>query len=229
MRKLVFLCRRRPDITHERYAEILLGSHVPIALRHHPAMRKYVVNIVDRVRIPGSPELDSIGELSFDSLEDYRERLYDSEEGRRIVGEDVARFMGGAHSYDCTEHVQKAPPPPTRLRERSPVVKMVSAMKRRPGMTHEEFAEHWLRRHVPLALEHHVGLVKYVTNVVDQRVSPDGEDFDGIAELHFASEEDLRTRLFGSEEGKRIIEADIPRFIGPMQAWMVSEYVCKLP
>lgn len=229
MRKLVFLCRRRPDITHERYAELLLGGHVPIALRHHPAMRKYVVNIVERAQLPGSPELDSIGELSFATLADYRERLYDSEEGRRIVGEDVARFMGGVHSYECTEHVQKDVTGPPTVGRRSASVKMVSAVKRRPGTSHDEFVEHWLGRHVPLALEHHVGLVKYVTNVVDARLAPEGEDFDGIAELHFASEDDMRTRLFGSPEGRRIIEADIPRFLGPMQAWIVAEHVCKLP
>ena len=41
MRKLVFLCHRRPEITHETYVERLLAGHIPIALRHHPAMRRY--------------------------------------------------------------------------------------------------------------------------------------------------------------------------------------------
>ncbi|MFN8642382.1 MAG: hypothetical protein U0802_12285 [Candidatus Binatia bacterium] len=97
MVKLIFLCHRRPDITHERYVELLLRGHVPIALRHHPALRRYTVNIVER-----GPEdeaaLDSIGELSFDSLADYRERLYDSPEGaarrrrrRRRAGSWVER------------------------------------------------------------------------------------------------------------------------------------------
>jgi AcrR family transcriptional regulator len=45
---------------------------------------------------------------------------------------------------------------------------MIAAVQRRPGLSHGEFVEHWLERHVPLALEHHVGLVKYVTGVVDQ-------------------------------------------------------------
>jgi hypothetical protein len=69
MTKLIFLCRRRPDITHDRYAELVLGGHVPLALRHHPMMRKYVVNVVEGFRA-GAEELDSIAELSFDSLED---------------------------------------------------------------------------------------------------------------------------------------------------------------
>ena len=229
MRKLIFLCRRRPDLSHERYAGHLLEKHVPIALEHHPAMRKYVVNVVERTHLPAPHELDSIGELSFDTLADYRDRLYDSPKGQRIVGDDVAQFLGAAQAYDCTEHVQKAPPPRPALQGRSPGVKMVAAIHRRPGMSHDEFVDHWLHRHVPLALKHHVGLVKNVTNVVDQRLAPDAEDFDGIGELHFASEEDLRTRMFDSDEGRRIIEADMQRFLGPMQAWLVGEYVCKLP
>ena len=76
---------------------------------------------------------------------------------------------------------------------------------------------------MPLALEHHAGLVHYVTNVVDARLSAAGEDFDGIAELGFASEGDLRDRLYGSQEGRHLIEADIPRFLGPMYAWIVRE------
>jgi len=71
MVKLVFLCWRRPDISHERYVELLLRGHVPVALAHHPTLRRYVVNVVEGTREP-APALDSIGELSFDSLADYR-------------------------------------------------------------------------------------------------------------------------------------------------------------
>ena len=229
MRKLIFVCRRRADISHEQYAKLLVEGHIPIALKHHPALTKYVVNVVDRAQIPGSPELDSIGELSFATLADYRERLYDSAEGQRIVGKDVAGFMGGADSYECTEHVQKDRRVERPLPRRSPGVKLIAAVKRSPGLTHAQFVEHWLTRHVPLALQHHVGLTKYVTNVVDARLSPEGDEYDGFGELCFASEADYRDRLYGSEEGRRIIEEDIPRFLGPMQAWFVTEHVAKLP
>jgi hypothetical protein len=30
MRKLVFLCRRRPDITHAEYAKLLVDGHIPM-------------------------------------------------------------------------------------------------------------------------------------------------------------------------------------------------------
>jgi hypothetical protein len=95
MVKLVFLCRRRPDLDHARYVDLLLRGHVPLALRHHPTLRRYVVNIVESTRGP-APPLDSIGELCIDSLADYRERLYDSPDGQQIIARDVAGFLGGA-------------------------------------------------------------------------------------------------------------------------------------
>ena len=93
MVKLIFLCRRRPDITHERYSELLLSGHVAIALKHHPMMRHYLVNIVEQSPA-GWDARDSIGELSFDSLDDFHDRLYDSPAGRQIGERDVAGFMG---------------------------------------------------------------------------------------------------------------------------------------
>jgi uncharacterized protein (TIGR02118 family) len=223
MVKLVFLCRRRPDITHERYAELLLGGHVPIALRHHPTLRRYVVNVVESRRA-GAPELDSIGELSFDSLEDFRTRLYDSDEGRRVVESDVAGFMGGAFAYVTREHVQKDGGSRAPLGTRSPGVKIVGLVRRAAGMTHDAFVAHWLGRHVPLALRHHPGLHRYVTNVVETPLG-DGPEWDGIAELHFASREALRTGFFDSPAGERAIRDDMARFIGATHGYDVAEYV----
>lgn len=233
MRKLIFLCHRRPDITHNRYAELLLRGHIPLALKHHPAMRRYVVNIVEQGLLPGPRELDSIGELSFGSLADYRERLYDSPEGQKIIGHDVAGFMGGSDSYECTEQVpkparvvggveQSAPP-------RSPGVKLYLGLKRKPEMSHAQFVDHWLERHSPLVLEHGARIAKYVQNVVDSRVSADGEDYDGFAELHFASEDDYLQQMAGHGSGPNPVQDDTANFVGGMAVWRVAEYVAKLP
>jgi uncharacterized protein (TIGR02118 family) len=226
MVKLFFLCRRRADITHERYAALLLEGHVPIALHHHPTMRRYVVNIVEQSP-PGGIELDSIGELSFSTLEDFRERLYDSPEGEKIVHADVAGFMGGAVAYATTEYVQKSLLPPPTLGQRSSGVKLICPVRRREGMSHEAFVEHWLTRHVPIALEHHPQLVKYVTNVVDRKLADGGEEWDGFAELHFASRADATERMFPSAESERIVREDIARFLSRAIPYRVAEWVQK--
>ena len=189
-------------------------------------MRGYIVNLVEKV--PGdAQEIDSVGELFFDRLSDFRKRLYDSPEGRAIIERDVAGFMGGADAYATTEHVQKSSRVEAPLGQRSPGMKMICPVRRREGMSHAEFVDHWLGRHVPLALEHHPGLSRYVTNVVDERLSAGGEEWDGVAELHFANAADLQRGLFASAEGESLIRRDMQRFIGHTFAYMAGEYVLK--
>jgi hypothetical protein len=88
MLKIIFLCRRRPDITREQYAAFVLEGHAPLALKHHPTLLRYVINIAEGTP-PGGPEIDSLPALYFASLEYFRERLYDSPEGQEIIRRDV--------------------------------------------------------------------------------------------------------------------------------------------
>jgi hypothetical protein len=225
MLKMIFLCQRRPDIGHDTYVRRLLDGHVPRALRHHPTMQHYHVNIVDERRIARSADLDSIGELYFETLNDYRERLYDSAAGREVIGKDTATFLGAADAYACTEKVHIDATTRT-LGERSPGVKVIAALRRASGMTHRHFVDFWLREYVPAALEHRVGLAKYVTNVVDARLDEGAEEIDGIAEFHFATQED-RQRLYASPHARRAVEDITAKFVGRVQAWVVSEYRFK--
>jgi uncharacterized protein (TIGR02118 family) len=223
MLKLVFLCRRRPELTHERYTELLLGGHVPLALRHHPTLRRYVVNIVEGTRGP-APLLDSIGELWFDSLADYRERLYDSPEGARIIARDVAGFLGAAAAYVTAERVQRAPAAAPPTGQPSPGGKLFACLVRAPALSRAAFRTHWLEHHVPLALRHHA-TTRYVTSLVEERLDGEGPSYDGFAELTFPDAGALRGAVYTSPEGQAAIEADIPRFIGTVHAYLVAEHV----
>lgn len=117
MIKVVFLVRRADGMSHEDFVRHLLERHVPLALRHHPRLRRYMSSPI----IPGTPNeegFDAVAELYFDSLEDFREGLYDSAEGERIIAEDVVRFCGpGTRMYITEEIVFKddtGSPPPYR-------------------------------------------------------------------------------------------------------------------
>ena len=226
MVKMIFFCNRKAAITHNQYASMVLDDHVPLALRHHPTMRRYVVNIVDHTP-QGETEYDSVAELSFDTIEDYRRHLYDTPEGEEIIGRDVARFMGGAAAYVTTEHVHKELDRPAPLGARHDIVKMICPIRRREGTSHEEFVDHWLERHRPLALRHHPGLLRYVANVVDDYATPSAPPLDGIGELYFASFDSLRQEMFDSADGEEIIRRDIERFIGHTTGYIATEYVQK--
>ena len=133
--------------------------------------------------------------------------------------------MGGADAYVTTEYVQKPGVSGVTLGRRTPGVKLICPIQRRAGMSHAEFVAHWLERHVPLALVHHPGFSQYVTNVVEQRLSDRGDEWDGISELYFASEQDWQERMYDSAAGARIIQADVARFIGRGVMYRVAEYI----
>lgn len=221
MRKLLFFCRRRPDITHEQYAEKVLGRHVHLAVKHHPTMREYVVNIVDSALTPDAPEIDSVAQLSFETMEDFRERLYDSPEGEKIIHEDVVGFMGGAESYETTAHVHR-PPFGREMGRPTAGPKLVMAIQRKPDLTHEQFVDHWLNHHAPLILERNPSATQYVTNVVDARLSDEGPDLDGVAELAFPTEDAMRRELFGPEKSQQVL-ADNAKFIASLRAYITTE------
>jgi hypothetical protein len=228
MLKIIFLCRRRPDITREQYASFVLEGHAPLALKHHPTLLRYVINIAEGTP-SGGPEIDSLPALYFARLEDFQERLYDSPEGQEVIRRDVARFMaGGADAYATTEYIQRKSALPTApVGQRSPGVKEIWLLQRREGMSRQAFVDHWLHVHVPLALASRTGLAQYVASVVEARLSETGERWDGIAELHLTSRAGEQETGFSSSEGRDRFEADLEGFVGRSRVYPVSEWVQK--
>jgi uncharacterized protein (TIGR02118 family) len=97
--------------------------------------------------------------------------------------------------------------------EYAPGVKMVSFMQRADALTHEQFSQHWTENHTPLALRHHVGLWNYTQNIVRRSFTPGGNLIDGIAELHFRTQDDFVYRFFDSDDGRAAILADVGKFM----------------
>jgi uncharacterized protein (TIGR02118 family) len=107
------------------------------------------------------------------------------------------------------------------------MIKTVSLLTRRPGMTHEQFMTHWIEIHAPLA--HAVpGLRRYVqSHILDQPTRPDipttAMDVDGIAELWY-DDRAAMTRAHASPEAKALF-ADGALFIGRIKTFIVDEHV----
>lgn len=86
--------------------------------------------------------------------------------------------------------------------------KRLGILRRKDGITHEQFVEHWLERHAALCVKL-PGLRRYSVNLVDRERFPDF-DYDGFSELWFDSEEELNAGL-QSPEGRTLL-ADLPSF-----------------
>ena len=88
--------------------------------------------------------------------------------------------------------------------------KRLGILRKKEGISHEEFIDHWLNKHAALCARL-PGLRRYSVNLVDRKRFPKF-DYDGFSELWFDSEEAL-IAAFNSPEGKTLL-ADLPNFAG---------------
>ena len=107
------------------------------------------------------------------------------------------------------------------------MIKMVSLLVRKDGMTHEQFMKHWVEVHGPLALKV-PGLRRYVqSHIRDQRRRADipalGVEVDGIAETWYDDAEAMARAVATPE--MTALHADGALFIGGIQSFLTHEHV----
>ena len=91
--------------------------------------------------------------------------------------------------------------------------KRLGILRKKEGMSHEQFVNHWLNTHAVLCTKL-PKLRRYSVNLVDRQRFPKF-GYDGFSELWFDSEEDLVAAL-SSPEGKTLL-ADLPNFAGDIE------------
>lgn len=103
--KLVSFMRRAEAMNHEQFVRHWTERHTPLALEHHVGLWNYAQHVVRRAYTPGGRDVDGVAELHFATRADFEQRFFDSEEGQRVIMDDVARFMSrpGAGSGLMTE------------------------------------------------------------------------------------------------------------------------------
>ena len=94
---LTYLVKRRTDLSFAAFEAHYRERHAPLARVHHPGIARYAQNYLE----PSGADrhIDAISELWFRSEDDARARFYRDDESRRVIGEDVRRFIdlrGGA-------------------------------------------------------------------------------------------------------------------------------------
>jgi uncharacterized protein (TIGR02118 family) len=115
------------------------------------------------------------------------------------------------------------------------MIKRLTVMTRRPGLSKQEFADYWTNIHAPL-LASHPAVKRLVLNVTEQfvRFSVRNEDPadalrstvltqtpDGFVELWFADRESMEA-MYKSDFSKQLV-ADAEHFVGAIATFIVDE------
>lgn len=109
------------------------------------------------------------------------------------------------------------------------MVKGIFLLKRKAGLSHEEFSRHWKQVHGPLAAKTFPMFSRYVQNhvVTEQGIEP---PFDGMVEIWYDDIAACRAsnELYRSSAGRLIVE-DEERFmdISARVHFLVDEQVIK--
>jgi uncharacterized protein (TIGR02118 family) len=87
------------------------------------------------------------------------------------------------------------------------MVKLIALLKRKPGLTREEFARRWVEDH-PAFTWKLPGLRGYRINIATEKQPPDAPDFDGTAELWWDSIEEMEAAFATPEGAAGVADAD---------------------
>jgi uncharacterized protein (TIGR02118 family) len=119
------------------------------------------------------------------------------------------------------------------------MIKRVTLMTRRPGMTREAFAEYWTKVHAPL-LASHPAVKRLTINVTTEfvRFSVRNEDLDdplrstivtktpdGIVELWFDDRASMEA-MYKSDFSRQLV-ADAEQFVGAIATFIMDEREIK--
>src|SRR5262245_50314309 len=119
------------------------------------------------------------------------------------------------------------------------MIKRITIMTRKPGISPEKFADYWTNVHGPL-LGSHPAVKRFVINVTEKFVrfsvrNEDREDPlrdtivtktpDGFVELWFEDQESMEA-MYKSDFSKKLI-ADAENFVGAIATFVVDERVIK--
>jgi len=97
--KQVCFVARRADVPRAEF-ERRYAAHAEIARVHHPAVSRYVQNLVVDARGEGAGAIEAISELWFDTVDDYREHYYAGPGSPDVVRADVVDYLDFTRGFN---------------------------------------------------------------------------------------------------------------------------------
>ena len=187
------LLRKRPDISTEDFRRHWRDMHGPLAAKM-PGLRAYHQNhVIDKTQLAidhdrGAWDLDGISELWFDDRASMEHAIASDAYPPTVA--DSPNIMLSTTVIVAEQNVVVP-------RADGPLIKRMSVLERRHGMSRDEFRSEWLGKHAAMVSEF-PAIAGYTQNLVIGRgVAPGIDDetsevpLDGIVEMWFRKQDDL--------------------------------------
>lgn len=110
------------------------------------------------------------------------------------------------------------------------MVKAIALVKRKPGLSRDEFVKHYEEVHAPLALRHLPAVERYVRNHITSSLGSGEPEFDCVTELWFTDMEGYKAMWhFWSSDAGRVIRDNEDSFLDRSKSlfFLVDEKVSK--
>lgn len=221
MVKLIAFLKRKPGTSADEFRRYWKEVHGPLVesvpefMRH---VRRYVQSHTISYTVPGvaSPPspFDGVGELWFDTLDDVA-RAYSEPQMVDVLLPDGLKFFDPAGSlFFVVEEIEFS----GRPAQVGKGVKLMAALKRKPGMSAEEFHRYWKDVHGPLVLSvpEFMGYVRRyvqshtISDAVPGVATPPAP-YDGGAELWFDTLDDV-AKAYGHPRFHEVLLPDGIKF-----------------
>ncbi|MDB5714510.1 MAG: Ethyl tert-butyl ether degradation EthD [Sphingomonadales bacterium] len=144
--------------------------------------------------------------------------------GHRLTAEHIRPTRGTQQVFEVDERIEKAEL--DRQPGVMPGIRLLSPLHPIDGATREQSIAYW-DQHVPLALRVHIGMNRYVRDIVRTVLSEEQTPVFGVASLHFPSDDAIRDRFFDSPDSIPEHAADLARFVGSVVPMSAVAHVLK--
>jgi hypothetical protein len=108
----------------------------------------------------------------------------------RNVSGSLCKLQGFAGVYGVTEALPVAYEKSWQDGDPTPGVCLFTLFRQKKGISYDTFIDRWHNSHTPLSLRLHP-LWNYSRNVVNERLTPESANWDGIVEEHVRTKSDL--------------------------------------
>jgi uncharacterized protein (TIGR02118 family) len=227
--KLICFVKRNPSLSVEEFHDHWRGRHARL-IRETPGVadrvRRYEQNHRCAEDYERGGEFDGVAIQWFDSMDDFVAMVGDAEYQARVAPDERALLDLDGIAWILTEHEEVVIPGPEARDE--PVVKLVCMVKRRPGMTVDDFHRHWRTVHSPLNCDTPSIARYFVRYERNHRVPADYErpgsaDFDGTAVEWYPSVRAFYD-MIGEPAYRDLIYPDEERFLDRDHLlWLLTE------